>query len=140
VVPQCFILGREPPHPGKSRSSDSNNRCYCQILRLLSVELKFETLLEIQFSETQQTNQRQQDHAKRVQPKWWAKNTIYAKCTRDFRRKEGLMDQFTTPEFKCFISILPWRLRNGYNSGVTCAGPASPPPKFQRKAQKSKSF
>jgi hypothetical protein len=28
------------------------------------VELKFETLLEIQFSETQQTNQRQQDHAK----------------------------------------------------------------------------
>jgi hypothetical protein len=60
-----FYFGQRTP-PGKSLSSDSNNRCYCQILGLLSVELKFETPFEIQFSATQQTNQKQQDHAKMV--------------------------------------------------------------------------
>jgi len=50
------LFWAENPSPGKSLSSDSNNRCYCQILGLLSVELKFESPFEIQFSETQQNN------------------------------------------------------------------------------------
>ncbi len=55
-----FWAENPPPSPpqGNLYQVDSNNRWYCQILGLLSVELKFESLFEIQFSETQQTNQR----------------------------------------------------------------------------------
>ncbi len=53
--PNVLFWAENSSPPGKSLSSDSNNRCYCQILGLLSVELKFESLFEIQSSETQQT-------------------------------------------------------------------------------------
>jgi hypothetical protein len=98
VVPQCFILGREP-HQGNLYQVIQITVAICQILGLLSVELKFETLFEIQFSATQQTNQRQQRPCQNGEQRT---HTIYAKCTRDFRTKEGLMDQFTTPHVQMF--------------------------------------